>query len=631
MSVYALSSDFVIQSVPPKPIKVEGVSVQKFLPGWHPKLVYAGLAPIHLLLFEHDDSAWAIWFLDQDMNRMGGAVDELSPGVRTGLLASCSTLFGEIWNALVVSPGPPRLTEVQQSFLQLPVAIRLQMLDLYLSSFDLATRYGSISDPTNLPDGGKLVYLGDPSIALEPTYLHRIFNPSFLQDAYVALLNTGAFISPSPIDGRELQATHAFYLGGNRFAYRMIDEAHDVTFYLVADEIYFRIACIYLPQVGLALALDPIHLQQQMPDLSRAMLRHVVEHGKLISAYLQRPAREVVHAWRGLTAMHLGHVLWNDLSGISNLVASVPAQRLPRFLVFDSEFGPEMYGPLDRIFPEIDGKVVRDTGTFGAAIPSFYRDCLLLIKATGLQVSRSMRERIVDMLLRSPDNAAYIAECKTAAARDAPIMLLGLRTENRTLTDLPGFCERLVGFLIQQIGQVTLVIDGHNSRSEASNQFLWSHGEAQAARSPMSVELEILSILQSRAAGTGVEIVSTIGAPLVKSLIWGCHSNFFVTFWGAGLAKYRWVCNKPGLVITSNWNLQHFGDLHIYDDPQFQESPAPIEFIEQSAVYDRPDAPLLVNLGTDHNPSIMNFDLDERITFRAIFKLLQRHTDVSDK
>ena len=34
--------------------------------------------------------------------------------------------------------------------------------------------------------------------------------------------------------------------------------------------------------------------------------------------------------------------------------------------------------------------------------------------------------------------------------------------------------------------------------------------------------------------------------------------------WGAGLAKYRWVCNKPGLLLTGEWNLRHREDLHIY-------------------------------------------------------------------
>jgi len=325
--------------------------------------------------------------------------------------------------------------------------------------------------------------------------------------------------------------------------------------------------------------------------------------------------------------MHLGHVLWNDISGIASLVTSVPEQQLPQFLVFDSSASPEMYGPLDDIFPEIRGKVVRHTGTLHAAIPSFYRDRVLLIKATGMQVTRFVRERIISRFLKNPTNAACVAACRTKVDRGDPIVILGLRTENRTLTDLSGFCERLLDFLIKTYARMTIVIDGHNSRYGSTDQCYLSHGEFSTDKS-VKIELGIVSVLQQRAAATGIHVVSTIGLPLANSLIWGIHSDVFITPWGAGLAKYRWICNKPGLVLTSRWNLQNLGGFRIYDDPRCLEDSAPMEFIDPTAVQDRPEAPLLVPLGKDHIPSIMNFDLDEQAVFKAVTGLLRRYADV---
>lgn len=322
--------------------------------------------------------------------------------------------------------------------------------------------------------------------------------------------------------------------------------------------------------------------------------------------------------------MHIGHVLWNDISGIGNLVNSLPIKCLPRFLIFDAEFEPEMYGPLEKIFPELEGKLVREASPFYKAIPSFYRNHSLLIKATGMQVTRAVRDRIFEMLTHNSGNLSHIARCK-AAKQHGLVIILGLRTENRTLTDLSGFCERLVAFLEKLSDPITLVIDGHNSRSSVPDQIIRSHGETDTAHSPMMVELEIVSTLKRAAQRSNVSVVSAIGAPLSHSLIWGYHSDFFVTLWGAGLAKYRWVCNKPGLVITSQYNLQNLGDLHIYDDPRCQEDPAPIDFIDPSAVFDRPDAPLLVQLGSGHIPKIMNFDVDEQVAFGVVAELLRRY------
>ena len=616
--------EFHVNTQPPRPIRQQGAPVAAFLPGWAARCVYQGLAPVYLLLLEHADGAWAIWFLDEELDRKGGSYGELPAAMRNQLMTGFSTLFDGIWSALVTAPVPHGLTEAQLVFLGLPLDIRHQMLRMYLANFDFATRYQLLSDPAGLPGSAKIVDLGERRVLLDPEHLDYVYRANALQDAYPALLRTGVLAMPSLVDGQALHVTHSFVLGGNRFAYRLVDRANGFTTYLIADEIYFRVACIFVPQARLALSHDPAHTKSLMPDLCRTMFHHAVEHGVALEKYLRAPAQEVVHAWRGMTAMHLGHMLWNDISGIAQLVASVPARQLPRCLIFDTIFEPEMYGPLDELFPELHGKMIRSPGSFESAVASFYRDRLLLIKATEMKVTRSVRERIIGRLLDRPAHSALVAECRQAAA-DGPVITLGLRTENRTLTDLRGFCERLIGFLAGAAGRATLVVDGHNSRGGGSDKFLSSHGEAHSPHSPIAIEQAIVAALRRGADGTGIRIVSTIGAPLASSLIWCWHSHFFVTPWGAGLAKYRWVCNKPGLVVTSRWNLQNRNDLHIYDTPSCIEEPAPIVFIDQDAVTDRADAPLLVDLGPSYGPSIMNFDLDEQVVFGIVAGLLGRY------
>ena len=106
-----------------------------------------------------------------------------------------------------------------------------------------------------------------------------------------------------------------------------------------------------------------------------------------------------------------------------------------------------------------------------------------------------------------------------------------------------------------------------------------------------------------------MRIEDTLGAPLNVSLAWANRADGFVAIWGAGLAKYRWAANKPGLVVTGHWNREHRGDLHIYDDPLYMESPTPVIFAPSEIVKDRSEALTLIDLKS-LGPSYFNFSLD---------------------
>ncbi len=624
-SIIPISSDGIVQSSPTRFIYNGGEPARAFVPGWQPRFVYTGLRPINLVLFEHAEQGPAIWYLDESMSRLGGSFAELAPISVDKLSVAAANLFGKFWQQIIVGQRPPALSDVVLSFFMLPLPIRYQLLDAYLSQTDFSTSYRSIDNPSGLPTKGKLINASCRRVLLDPSVMRRLFDPEFFQASYVRLLQTGALTWPSPIDGHDIQATHCFIIGPNRFAYRVPDVQNGLTFYIIADEVWFRTACIYVPEAQLALAPDPDRARTLMPDLGRAMFQHVIEHGASLCDYLQRPVSQVQNIWRGTAAMHLGHVLWQDISGIGQLVESVPANKLPNFRLFDCEYGPEMYGPLDKIFPELKGRVMRDPNSFMRTIPELYRDGVLAIKASGMFIRRTIRERIINAIWRDPFHGQQIAECKAIAATGQPIIVLGLRTENRTLVDLVGFYERLTDFLAESVDKAVLVLDGHNVRQGNTSKMMWSHGEKENNHAPIEMELAIVAAMQRRIQSDKIKIFSTIGRPLADSLIWASFCHVFVAPWGAGLAKYRWICNKPGFILTSRWNLHHRTDLHIYDALKFMEEPTPVEFINPDHVIDHPDASLLIPLGNEHDPWVTNFSVDEPATFRAILAVVQRH------
>ncbi len=591
-----------------------------FVAGWNPTVAYFGLSPLVVFCFRHESGQEASWYLDQERNRVGGSVAELSLPLRLELMQAASRLFDGLWAKIMLTPVPPPLDEREAGFFRLPEGTRVEILALVLGGFDTATRFAAIDRLNPEQPDSPLLDLGSRRLALQRSHLQALFTPDGLQAQHAALIETGAMRFPSPVDGRPMAVRHALILHGVVYAYRAVDEATGTVMFLIAGEIYFRLTALFIPEGRICVAYDQGAMQ--MPQMFREFMARVMQHGDLLARYFARDDTTALHAWRGATAMHIGHVLWNDISGIDDIVRTVPQAALPRFAVFEAALEPEMYGPLDRIFPELEGLVERHAGGFQPAIGSFYEQGLCLIRSSSMFVPRSVRERIL-ATVRPLDRASPASICALARADGVPVILFGIRVENRTIVELERFCTALVGHLAATLGQAVLVVDGHNSRIGEQDAFIWSHGEHGATRRPIEIERDLVEAMAERALGTGIEIVSTIGMPITESLACGREAQALIAIWGAGLAKYRWVCNIPGLIITNRWNLGNLGDLGLYHDPARMEAPTPVRLIPADAVEDLPDAPLVVRLGEGFIPSICNFRIDEAKAMAAIDAMLE--------
>lgn len=201
--------------------------------------------------------------------------------------------------------------------------------------------------------------------------------------------------------------------------------------------------------------------------------------------------------------------------------------------------------------------------------------------------------------------------------------MLGLRVENRTAVDLIRVLVEIVETIAADHPDAVFVVDGHNSRPGSNGAaVIEGHTETAATQSPIEVERSLAWALRAWFADRPLRIVDTLGAPLEDSLAWADRADCFVAIWGAGLAKYRWVCNKPGLIVTGRWNRLERVDLRIYDQPDYMESPTPVVFAPPTLVEDRPESPLLVDYRAmaDQDPrSYCNFKLDHA-AFRPLLR-----------
>ncbi|WP_409726032.1 hypothetical protein [Pseudorhodoplanes sp.] len=161
---------------------------------------------------------------------------------------------------------------------------------------------------------------------------------------------------------------------------------------------------------------------------------------------------------------------------------------------------------------------------------------------------------------------------------------------------------------MSEFGHVIIVFDGCNDNAGADY---------------IDAEKRIVTQFLQITPDSRVKVIDLIGRPMAESLIWIAQADLFISVYGAGLTKYRWICNKPGLALTGRWNLLHRGDLRIYHDPEFMEDPAPMLMPDPQDVEDVPDAKLLRHDILHPEASQMNFRMNTEAVLRHLRKLLK--------
>jgi len=579
------------------------------LPGWAPVLLYSGLSGLYLLELCHADGRRATWFLDESFARLGDSVLNLPPALNETLHAEARALQLDIWTQLMLVPMPA-LRPATRAFFKLNATTRTEVLESASKPDAPEAEVVSLSawtEPTLRCEweGGEGV--------LQRARLEAIIRAP-IKERFIEACVTGALTWPSPIDGAPMRLLGGLFLDDFRFAYRMFDDRAGLVVVIVVTEHHARTIAVFLPQAALIVVLDDrdagvlqVHFRQLAPVLEH----HLWNHALMLERYFGTEGFTVASLLRCQPGLHLGHQLWNELSPIDELVQAVPPERRPFFLVPHATEGTEIYGPLDVLFPELAGRVLRfDRGVADITSEAYARH-FCVTRITDILVGAGLRSRVLAFANISTSGRDACAAAESISISGLPIMLIGLRVENRTLVDLPGFLIGLIERTIARFGATVFVIDGHNRRLEDQPDVMFSsHGDYTATIQPLDVERKTVDAVMARFAGTKAHIISNIGAPISSSLVWSSHSRMFFAIWGAGLAKYRWAANTPGFVISSVWNLRHRSDMHIYDAVQYMDAPTQLLFGDPNCVTDRPDRrPLVVVEGDQHPSSYANFDV----------------------
>lgn len=591
------------------PLRLGAAPVESFIPGWRPVFLYTGFSPFAVLQFSSDSGEVAVWIVDADGVRLGGSPGELEPDAREALRVAAAPRVAHLVNAVLQQPALS-LDAQARAFLRLPEEFRHDVGQLCAASaLPPVRRVVLDAAPDEWDDGW----------GLDRGHVETILATPF-GDCLLRASEDGMLSWPSPVDGRPLRVQGSLCSDDFRFAYRLADPEHRLVCYPVVSHHHSVTLGLYVPASNLLLARDGWAagwLDVYVPSTADWLVPLVCRFGDALEHYFGAGASRVASIMRGWPANHLGHQLWNELSGIDQFLQSASGLHLPEWIVPGPE--TELWGPIDQVFPQLRGRVDRSAPNIDAAVGASYDTGACLVRITSEHVSAGLRASLQRLVEADPVHGEVRRAVAERARPDAPVILVGLRVENRTMVDLLEFCEELLEQTAEAFPGTILVLDGHNS--DGDGRVIVSHGELGARQPPLDVERQIAGHLRRLQVGRDVTVVDTLGAPMRTSLAWCGQVDCFLSIWGASLSKYRWACNKPGLVVTSRWNLAHRPDLHIYDAPDYMEAPTELAFVDALLVKDDPGTPLLVDAGPGQ-PSFFNFAVEHGPVIRQFLQIV---------
>ena len=445
--------------------------------------------------------------------------------------------------------------------------------------------------PCPLVEGSnKANYLSWRSIQINRVDLR---NPSDDNDDLAALIGFNIFIEKSLeyleigtieliIPGVTLQLTHFLpgAYGGTSYGFVRHEGKWYVTFIIGNQPSIFA---VYIPDSSVVYISNYKGVGQGIAEGLLAELDLlIVTRGAELFAFLQNPVSRV-----GLQVAnrHIGHHLWNELSGIEYLLKSRCAEKIE--IVYTTDVS-NIYSPLEKIFPLFAGKVVVDNGV-GDRITRILADRISIIPYGAAFISAALADRLL-MLARESDGQLLNSLLSDAGSLALKV-LIGLRVENRYWIDQASGYVSLIRRLVEKFHSVAIVFDGHNcgcygAKIRSFNERLSSSDEEMASvimeRSIVAfVRNDLSDLIESGA----VYIADTILMPVNASIMAAMWCDFYISHWGAGLAKYKWIANRPGIVFSARHVLQNKVDVRIYENPRIREgatshSHVPIDLIE---------------------------------------------------
>lgn len=386
-----------------------------------------------------------------------------------------------------------------------------------------------------------------------------------IQDNYISSSNKDHIVE-FMINGVNYWSGHTIVINDFTLAYLCLNTKGECVVLFESGHYNSRVALIDCAS-SILCATRPTNINVPL----NLFLEHMIDFSEIINKYLSSPCLKKVGLIR---SKHLGHNLWNDLSGLHRLKIKKTEIHLREVIVFGGNLC-EPWIDINKILPNTS---INYQITDHISLRSYiYKNNLFLVRISDNYILKSLPDSLIEY---------YQKTCpeKTSKLSNELRVVIGLRFENRTwLNQVEGIVE-IAKYLATKTRKLSLIIDGHDLIN-STGKIQASHHEPADDRLT-ALEKSVVDALLASLSLINIKVIDAVGKRLDCSVKWINSSDFFIAPWGAGLAKYKWISNLPGIIFTSQWNLKNKPDLKIYESTSFREGATPCLYVAPEYIED---------------------------------------------
>jgi hypothetical protein len=544
-------------------------------------ILVLGQDELYVLSWKNDNAKDGLWFFNADLQFITDQNLLSDANFSNTNLAKLWHSYLEdvsrrIWYALT-TPGllqsHPNFAP-QETFISKSV---LQDVQQIINSFIPPWQIVSLDKRDNLAS-----VLGSHYPPIKKDYLVDSLESSDTDNWQDKAVLVGCIEIKCPFSGNLIQSNESIYLGlGKTVFYRF--ESRGEVFFLISGLNESEKFSVYFPRRN-AVCLRTKILEVYIPKSSANFFLMFVQLWCLIRPYLlNNNTKEIVLLSTG--SKFLGHSLWNNLSALERMEKNSILSKVSDIYICENNEG--FFGSIECLFSTVKSKIRffnKQTRL------NYYKDNKLLFIAGSKFIPRSITDKIINYSLSpslrksfSQDMQGFLKE------RFCIVILFTLRFHNRSWLDQEkGICEIIIRLSQRFSGRIALIIDGHNTNHNGNYLYSMAGNDLEKEKDVQVGEIEYTTAerIRNTISSDRITVINTIGCSVIESINWSLLCDFFVAPWGAGLTKYKWITNSPGLVYSSHKVLTEKPDLHIYDDPQYREDAYPCEYVDPAMVDD---------------------------------------------
>lgn len=329
--------------------------------------------------------------------------------------------------------------------------------------------------------------------------------------------------------------------------------------------------CWFFPRADLLLVSIP-HFDARAPLIQTAA--RVMANHRRVAAYLADPHRSLMVSEDAMS--HIGHHIWNIIPGWAPLFALVPPERIDTLTSY--RFW-QIFGGVTELYPE---QVARAGAVVRPASQDEVYELMLERRATSLVLvdgytTADAAARVVEWSRRHCETS-FLAEVSALRQAAFPLLMVTIRTENRAWIGQEDGLACLINELARAYPRLGIIFDGVNSGMEQL-----------ATHALMSLADEQAIAASIRAVCPSVRFHDALGCLPHESIILAEAIDAFLAPVGAGLAKTRWIANKPGVGFSNQSFLRPgSNDGFLYD--RFRDDLVPMLYVDHAEVQDVEEA-----------------------------------------